>query len=454
MGENPTQARYCEADERPEARGPLYVSDTFFCEDTENVTMCISCLDIDTDDSFQRSLCWNFFIPPHMRHGRLLMADSVIKNGKKLRCGFTTGSCAAAAAAAALQTLLTGERTEFVRITLPGGITAGFEPLSYTIKEGSVTAAVRKDAGDDPDVTDGVEITATVSFGAEHGEVRIFGGEGVGTVTAQGLKCPVGEAAINPVPRRMIKENARRILQQYECAGGVDIVIGAVNGRQIAQRTYNPRLGITDGISILGTTGIVEPMSEKALIDTVQLLIDQAKTKNPARILITPGNYGSDFCSKELGLTLEHGVQFSNFIGETLDYLVFSGFSEALLVGHAGKLVKIAAGVMNTHSSVADGRMEVFAAHSAAAGAPSETVRRILECKTTDAAAAILQEAGLLQEVAGRILQKVCLHIDYRTKALLKTEVIVFLNDHTVLCETPGARELAKKLAGKESPSQ
>ncbi len=375
--------------------------------------------------------------------------SEVIKNGKRLRSGFTTGSCAAAAAAVATETLLSGQRVQTVSIVLPDGSSAVFAPYSIAFEREAVIAGIKKDAGDDPDVTNGMEILAKASFAGDHSAVRITGGKGVGVVTKAGLACPVGQAAINPVPQKMIEENVRRVCQTHRYEGGIEIEICAVDGKTVAEQTFNPRLGIQGGISILGTTGIVEPMSEKALVDTIHVLIDQAKTRDSQSILITPGNYGSAYCKEALGLWLTQGVQCSNFVGETLDYLVLSGFSEALFVGHAGKLFKIAAGVMNTHSSIADARMEVLAAHSAMAGAGAQTVRQIMECGTTDAAAAILREQGLERAVYASILEKMREHIDLRTKGRLIVELIVFGDANTVLCETPDARTLAKKISDR-----
>jgi cobalt-precorrin-5B (C1)-methyltransferase len=372
--------------------------------------------------------------------------EVIVKNGKQLRYGYTTGSCAAAAATAAAEMLLSGVRVDSVPITLPGGETVVFETAGVLLTPEKAACSVIKDAGDDPDVTDGIEITAEVTFC--EGEIVITGGTGVGVVTGKGLQCKVGEAAINPVPRKMITQNVKRMCEKYFCKKGIYIKISALNGEKIAQKTFNPRLGIVGGISILGTTGIVEPMSEQALIETIKVLIRKAKAQNGETILISPGNYGRDYCIRQLGIDLNLGIKFSNFIGETLDYLVYEGFKEILLVGHVGKLVKIAGGVMNTHSSVADCRMEILGVHSAMAGADSSTVKKIMECKTTDEAIEIIENNNLAEAVFQSILEKILFQIDYRTKGKCQVEIIIFTTNDKIIAQTDQAERLAEKIRG------
>lgn len=373
----------------------------------------------------------------------------VVKNGKELRTGYTTGSCAAAAAAAAVRMLLSGQRISEAGIVLANGQAAVFEIIDIYMDSEKVRCSVIKDAGDDPDATDGIRISAVVSR-SDGTELLIDGGEGVGRVTGKGLQCAVGEAAINPVPRRMIGENVRRVADELSYEGGLQIIIEAENGEQIAQKTFNPRLGIVGGISILGTTGMVEPMSEKALVDTIKVLIDRHKADDPHTVLITPGNYGREYCRKNLGFDLDKGVKFSNYIGETLDYLVYSGFERVLLVGHMGKLVKIAGGVMNTHSSYADCRMEILAAHSALLGADAVTVRRIMGCPTTDAAIEVLDQAELSEKVFASVLAKIVYHINYRIKGKMQVEVLMFSSGDRVIAMTEHAAEFAALIKTEE----
>lgn len=283
------------------------------------------------------------------------------------------------AAVAALFLLISGESLPAVQVRLPQGEQALISIQRWQRCTDSALCWVQKDGGDDPDVTHGAMICAqalllnqmpepTATPEERDCQVLVDGGEGVGRVTGPGLQIPAGYAAINPVPRKMIAQQVRAACQHLGCNKPVQVIVSVENGRELARKTFNPRLGIEGGISILGTTGIVEPMSEQALVETIHILVDKARLHNPNTILLAPGNYGKDYCLHQLGLDLEKGVKFSNFLGETLDYVKYRGFRQLLLVGHVGKLVKIAGGVMNTHSSVADCRMEILTAHAAMAG--------------------------------------------------------------------------------------
>ena len=372
-----------------------------------------------------------------------------VKNGRELRCGYTTGSCAAAAATAAAQMLLSGERVHTVSITLPGGRPAVFDVENTEIQESWVRCSVTKDAGDDPDVTDGLAIFAAVRRQEEKG-VSLKAGEGIGVVTEAGLPCAPGEPAINPAPRRMICQNLQTVCERESYQGGLMVEISAPGGEEIARQTFNPRLGIVGGISILGTTGIVEPMSEQALVETIHICVRKAKLRDSARILLSPGNYGRDYCMRQLGVDLEEAVKFSNFLGETLDYIVYEGFTEALLVGHIGKLVKVAGGIMNTHSSVADCRMEILAAHAALAGAGKAAVAEIMECRTTDAAIQVLEHNHLDGKVYESLLAKIRDHIEYRTKGRCRVELIIFSSEDKLIGRTDGALALAERLRDRK----
>ena len=293
------------------------------------------------------------------------MEEYIVKDGKKLRLGYTTGSCAAAAAKAAAVMLLTGRRLETVALLTPKGIRLELEVREVETGPGYVSCAIAKDAGDDPDVTNGALIFARVSRREEPGIV-IDGGPGVGRVTKPGLDQPVGAAAINSVPRRMIRENLEEVCALADWSGGLEAVISVPEGERLAKKTFNPRLGIAGGISILGTTGIVEPMSDGALVGTIRAELSQRRAAGDRYVLLTPGNYGSEFIRDGLGLDPALAVQTSNFIGDALDLCRELGFSGALLVGHVGKLVKLAGGMLNTHSRWGDCRMEILAAHAGA----------------------------------------------------------------------------------------
>ncbi|MDO4270843.1 MAG: cobalt-precorrin-5B (C(1))-methyltransferase CbiD [Eubacteriales bacterium] len=364
--------------------------------------------------------------------------------GKALRRGWTTGSCAAAAAQAAALLLLTGKAPAELRLQTPGGPAFTLAVEYARLDGGAAECAVRKDAGDDPDVTNGVRIFARVERAAAG--VQIEGGAGVGRVTKPGLSVPVGEAAINPGPRAQIEAALGRAAAETGYAGGFRATVSAENGAELAKQTYNEHLGVVGGISILGTSGVVEPMSEKALTDAVRLELDSLYAQGRRVAFLCPGNYGADFARDRLGLDLEQAVKCSNFIGDALDHVVFRGFPDILLVGHAGKLVKLAAGVMNTHSSVADGRQEIVTAHAALCGAPLETLEALMEAVSVDAMIELLDEAGLRGAVFARIGAEIEKRLALRLRGRARAEFILFTNAYGVLARSTGADGLCGKL--------
>ena len=357
--------------------------------------------------------------------------------GQALRRGWTTGSCAAAAAQAAALLLLTGKAPAAIRLETPGGLPFTLPVEQPHLEDGAAVCTVRKDAGDDPDVTNGVGISAAVRRAAS--SVAIDGGTGVGRVTRPGLALPVGAAAINPGPRAQIAAALERAARERGYTGGFSVVISAENGEELAKQTYNEHLGVIGGLSILGTSGIVEPMSEKALVDTVRLELDSLYAGGQRTAFLCPGNYGADFARDALGLDLEKAVKCSNFIGEALDHAVFCGFRDILLVGHAGKLVKLAAGVMNTHSSVADGRQEIFTAHAALCGAGRETV-------SVDACIEMLDRENLREPVLARIESEIEKRLALRLRGRGHVEVILFTAKHGILARSDGASALCERL--------
>ena len=314
-----------------------------------------------------------------------------------------------------------------------------------------------KDSGDDPDVTNGAEIHVCVSvvsgedvpakaFACDRDE-RLFldGGKGVGIVTKEGLRQEVGQSAINPVPREMIFDAALSVLSELELEEHKEDVLITVivpEGEKLGARTFNPRLGIEGGISILGTTGIVEPMSEAAIVSTIETEIRQKLLLDPdGRILVVPGNYGKRY-AEGLGLDLKRAVEVSNYIGEAIDLAVSYGCRKFLLVGNIGKLVKLAAGIMNTYSKVADGRWEIFAAHLALSGGDREMVRRIKEAPTTEEMLRIIDEAGLREKVMDSIIREIEYHLDHRIRGQMEYGVVVFSERYGKIGETKGTSEL------------
>lgn len=370
------------------------------------------------------------------------MNEFIVQDGKRLRLGYTTGSCAAAASKAAAYMLLSGRSKERITLETPKGITLELDIEDIDMSEAAVSCAVRKDAGDDPDITDGALVYSTVSLLEEPG-VLIDGGEGVGRVTKPGLDQPVGNAAINSVPRNMIRENVEEVMRLFDCPGGLSVIISIPHGAELAKKTFNPRLGIVGGISVLGTTGIVEPMSEKALVETIRTELSQRRALGFDTALLTPGNYGAEFISKSLGIDPDKAVQTSNFIGDSLDICRSLGFSRILLIGHVGKLVKLAGNMMNTHSKYGDCRMEIIASHAGAAGAGAKLLTQILDCAACDEAVRLLrnEDPALEKRALKSITARAKANLDHRAGEDMNAEMIMFSKEYGVLGETENARE-------------
>ena len=369
------------------------------------------------------------------------MEEYQFSQGKNLRCGYTTGSCATAAAKAAATMLLTGERVATVRIDTPKGVVLELEPLEVELAEQYVSCAIRKDSGDDPDDTNGVLVFAKVEKVAEPG-VHIEGGVGVGRVTKPGLACAVGGPAINPTPRRMITAEVGSVIEQAGYSEGLLVTISIPEGVEIAKKTFNPRLGIIGGLSVLGTSGIVEPMSEKALIETMYVEMRAQKARGNKHLLVFFGNYGEDFTRDVMQLDLEGAVTCSNFVGELLDYAVFLGFETLLLIGHSGKLVKLAQGVMNTHSKYADCRTELFALEAMFHGASIEVGQEIYHCLTTDEVTKILKREQIFEPVMDKVTERIDFYMQHRVHGKIKTAAFMFSNVYGILGKTKAADEL------------
>ena len=370
--------------------------------------------------------------------------EHYIRSGqKRLRCGYTTGTCAALAAAGAAQLLLTGRAPDHLTLRTPKGLRVTVEPeFCRLCGEHAAACGVAKDAGDDIDVTDGLVIVATVMPSPTPG-VAIDGGAGVGRVTKPGLDQPVGAAAINHVPRQMIQQQVLAVCEGTGYDGGLNVTISVPGGEEAAKRTFNPQLGVQGGISILGTSGIVEPMSEQALVDTIAVELRQATATGSSRLILTPGNYGADFLHAQgldaLGIPV---VKCSNFIGDALDIAAGLPFEQVLLVGHIGKLVKLAGGIMNTHSRYADCRTELFCAHAAVCGANSDTCRALMQAATTDACLALLDGVQLREPVMDRLLTAIQHHLDHRAGGAYQVGAVLFSNQYGLLGQTETAEEM------------
>ena len=319
----------------------------------------------------------------------------VYKNQKKMRCGYTTGTCACAAAKAAAYMLLSGREVKEIKVITPMGVSLTLPVIDIDIKEDKVICAIKKDSGDDPDVTNGIKIYAQVTYVKEDimrtintDGVIVDGGIGVGRVTKKGLKCAVGEAAINPVPLKMIKEAVAEAAESYSYEGSLKVIISAPKG-----------------------------------VDA-------------------PGNYGQDFLLNTLNIELKRSIKCSNYIGDTIDMVCDAGAKAMLLVGHIGKLVKLGAGIMNTHSKVADGRMEVLSACAIRAGADNDTALKILDCITTEAALEILKKSDILEKTMYQLTLRIEDVLQRRSSGKIVIGAIVFSNEYGILGKTPAADKL------------
>lgn len=404
-----------------------------------------------------------------------MIDEYVISEGRKLRMGITTGTCAALAAQGAVRMLLSGREVKEACLVTPKGIRVTEPLLDISISEGAASCAVRKDAGDDRDATDGILIYARASIpDAEESDspaghisiksansaesisdksanaaelISITGGTGIGRVTLPGLDQPVGAAAINSVPRKMIREAVTDAAIALGYDGPIEITVYAPEGRKIAEKTFNPRLGIEGGISILGTSGIVEPMSLSALKSSIAVEIRQKAAMGQRRLILTPGNYGLAYIT---GWAAENGIDrlnvpvvtCSNFIGDALDVAGAAGFEDVLIVGHIGKLVKLAGGIMNTHSRVADCRTEIITAHAAMCGAGREICRDLMRAATTDACIEILKNTGFFEETTESIITAVSEHLNYRAQGQYRVGAVMFSNVYGLIGETQDAGQI------------
>ncbi len=357
-----------------------------------------------------------------------------MEENRQLREGVTTGTCAAACALASVLWQTKGICPESVSVDTPAGRRVCLEVIAGKYAE----CAVIKDAGDDPDITDGCVVRALVTIGSENGAVTFEAGQGIGTVTLPGLKVPVGEPAINPVPRQMIETHIRKVIGEKSAR----VVISIDDGERLAARTFNPRLGIVGGLSVLGTTGIVRPMSEEAVKDSLaaELSVRRALTEH---LVFVPGN------GAEKVLRSKYGpmpfVQISNYVGYMLDLAGQMGTRTILLAGFAGKLVKVAADIMNTHSHTADGRRETVCTFAALAGADREIIRQLYASVTTAQMVRIIRQAHLeriWQQMAEKAREKCSL----RTGGKIDIAVM-FLDEHgDVLGQSANTEELLKRI--------
>lgn len=370
---------------------------------------------------------------------------------KELRKGFTTGSCGAAAAKAALYMLLTGSVKDEIEIITPGGAVFRTEVKDIFREGNRVRCAVVKDGGDDPDVTTGLHVTAEVRAEERADgtlEIRIEGGPGVGRVTLPGLDQPVGNAAINRVPRQMIEKELSELAELLDFRGRIRVILSVPGGEAAAERTFNPRLGIEGGISILGTTGIVEPMSTRAILDTIRVELNQRKALGDRIAAVSPGNYGLNFMKETYDYDLNRSVKCSNYVGGTVDMVRELDFRGMLITGHIGKLIKVSGGIMNTHSKEGDARMELLAAGVIRAGGSMDILRGILNCRVTEEALGIIQaeSPALLRKSMESVMDRILYYLRKRAGEELPVECILYSNEFGLLAASPGAMDMLEEL--------
>ena len=397
------------------------------------------------------------------------MEEYVIKNQKKLRLGITTGTCSAAAAQAAAMQLLLDVESHTVTLRTPKGMTVSVPVYLLESDSRKASYKVVKDSGDDPDVTNGTDVCVTVEFvkrrvceqkdGSQDRScaftsesfpyLTLDGGIGIGRVTKEGLEQAVGQAAINRVPRQMIFAAVGDVCEKANVCEPLHITVWMPEGETLAKRTFNPKLGIEGGLSVLGTSGILEPMSEQAIVATIETEIRQLHAVGEEKVLVTPGNYGQAYASEYLGLDLAKSVKSSNFIGDTIDLAISYGMKDFLLVGNIGKLVKLAAGIFNTHSKVADGRGEIFAVHAAMAGAGADVVQEIYNCINTDRMLDVVEREGLREAVMQSILVAIEKHVAGRIGDAMRFGVIVFSEKYGYLGQTKDTATVLGVFRGK-----
>ncbi|MBS4535489.1 cobalamin biosynthesis protein CbiD [Clostridium sp. D2Q-14] len=363
----------------------------------------------------------------------------IYKDGKKMRYGYTTGSCATAAAKAAARMLVNREKLEYITIDTSKGWKLNLELEDIVLNEEYVQCSVKKDAGDDPDITDGIKIFAKVERTSEKG-IDITGGEGIGIVTKKGLAVDIGKYAINPTPRRTIEEEVK---SEIPLDWGIKVTIFSPEGVEIGKKTFNPLLGIEGGISIIGTTGIVEPMSEEAFKDSLAIEVSVKKEEGIRKLILSPGNYGRDF-SKSMGLDTNYLIKTSNFIGFMLDKIKEYGIKEILWVGHIGKMIKVAAGIFHTHSRISDARMETLSAYSALLGADIDLIENIMKSNTTEEAIEYIKdwdrEKEFFELIAGRISDR----CNRRLNNSVRVGTIIFSQQYGVLGKCNNADDMMR----------
>ncbi|CCL27708.1 TPA: cobalt-precorrin-5B (C(1))-methyltransferase CbiD [Clostridioides difficile] len=405
------------------------------------------------------------------------MEEYVYIDGKKYRRGYTTGSCATGASKAAVYMLITKNRINTINIDTPKGIPLLLKVDNINISDTFVECSIKKDGGDDIDATHTMDIYARAEIVAKNDKnkgyltlkdidslstnseckselykfIRVYGGTGIGVVTKKGLSVDVGKPAINPTPLKMINHEIRKLIgDNFESILGNDkvlkITIFAPQGETVAKKTFNPRLGIVGGISIIGTTGIVEPMSDEGWKKSLSIELQMKKEQGLDKIILVPGNHGEQFIREKLNLDIKYVVRVSNFIGYMIKEAQRIGYKKILMAGHIGKFIKVSAGIFNTHSKVADARSEILVANLALMGARYEFLNKINQCVTTEEAVELINnsEYGEVYNIlSNKCKERVKQYLNEDSDDI-DVEVIIFSMDKSLLGKSDNTDDLVE----------
>ena len=359
------------------------------------------------------------------------MDEYLYFRGKKLRYGYTTGSSATAATKAALMYLLDDSKHDIPEVTikLPSGNSLTISVNSLEKKENSVLASVIKDGGDDPDVTHGLEIYSKVTL-RNDSKINIFGGTGVGKVTKKGLPVAPGNSAINPVPLKMIRETVEEMLPE---GFGADVEISVPKGEETAKKTLNAKLGIIGGISILGTTGIVKPMSEESWKASLAIELKMAlENAGNGEAIFLFGNRGKQYLSDNFDDNTSQAIVISNFVGYMFDRACEFEAKKIYFIGELGKFVKVAGGIFHTHSRVSDAKMEILTANALLVGESTENMKKIMASNTTEEATKYIEKTEVYNLLAEKAKQK-CEEYCRRNGWELEVETLIISAEKEVL---------------------
>ena len=354
------------------------------------------------------------------------------KPKENLRTGFTTGTCATASSKAAIMAIVNQKSINKVDVLLPKRDMINIRIKSCEFSKNTATCSVIKDGGDDPDVTHGAEIVVDLTLTNKIGVIEIDGGNGVGRVTKPGLGLEIDSAAINPTPKKMILENVQQVAEEVLKQNGIKIIISVPKGKEIATKTDNPRIGIMNGISILGTSGIVIPYSTASFAAAIRQQIDVVRSMNDDIVFLTTGGRSEDFARKIIELPDHSFIQMGDFSGYTIQQCAKKGLKKAYVAGFIGKLAKMAAGVKQTHVKGSKVNMKFLSEIAKRCNADDKTIEKIKNANTARNVQEIIMEDkvdGFFDEIS----KEACLQMRNHSEGKIPVEVILFDFDGTIL---------------------